>query len=124
MLKEGYWPKEELIEKAKKQNQSCDLLDNGLSEEELDEIIEAIHDQKIDIKVWICLFDYAEMREYIICWGYYKNKHVEFQQRDDWGIIYHSILWGDLADPKFNLKSHINQQKKEMILKIKRGLNS
>lgn len=62
-----------------------------LSEVELEDIINAIYDDKIEYTLTIWLFDLELGHEYKINFGKYNGKNIYFQARDDWDIIYSSI---------------------------------
>jgi hypothetical protein len=66
---------------------------SNLNEGELNDVLEAIWHNKIKVNFWISFYSYQHRVEFILTLGTYKNKPLYFQQRNDWGIIYHSIVW-------------------------------
>ena len=64
-----------------------------LTEEELTEVWNAIIDRRIKIKLWIWLFDFKTYKEYLIVSAEYKGRELHYQERNDWGVILHSIEW-------------------------------
>lgn len=66
-------------------------LTKDLTEEELDEIVDAYYENQIETYLHIFFYDLIEKHIYWVSWGRYKGKEVIYQERDDWGLIYGSI---------------------------------
>lgn len=88
-----YYPKS--FKHTLEQLSASERWESGLSEEELDDVWNAIIDEKIEINLWIWLFDYQFGKEFSIIWGSYKGRRLAFQSSEDWGVILHSIRWGE-----------------------------
>lgn len=84
---------------------------SNLNEEELDEILEAIWQEKITIDIWLYFYCYQQGVDFIIIIGSYKDKSLYFQQREDWGVIYHSIVWEDKEGYILNLNGEWREEK-------------
>ena len=62
-----------------------------LTEQELEEIVNAYYDGQIDTYLHIFFYDLEKKHTYWVSWGKYKDKEVMYQERDDWGLISGSI---------------------------------